>query len=53
MQTFGESAFDSVSAVFLKGQELYPEAGFLEKTHIQLCVRNQKQILGYFRSRVN
>lgn len=48
-----EPAFDSVRAVFLEGQELYPEAGFLEKTHIQLCVRNQKQVLGYFRPRVS
>jgi hypothetical protein len=47
----GLRAFDTVRAVFLEGQALYPDAGFLERTHIQLCVRNPRCILGYFRPR--
>ena len=45
-------AFDTVRAVFLEGTEIYPGAGFLERTHIQICVRNPAQIIGYFRPRV-
>ena len=48
----GEPEFDSVRAVFLEGNELYPQAGFLERTHIQICVRNPGRILGYFRPRL-
>lgn len=51
-QENGAQPFDTVRAVFLEGQELYPEAGFLERTHIQICVRNPSQIIGYFRPRV-
>jgi len=48
-----EPQFDTVRAVFLEGEELYPDAGFLGKTHIQICVRNTRQIMGYFRPRVD
>ncbi len=44
--------FDAVRAVFLEGEALYEHSGFLEKTHIQICVRNPKNILGFFRPRV-
>lgn len=40
--------FDSVRGVFWEGDELYPNAGFREKDHIQLCVRNPNCIKGYF-----
>lgn len=40
--------FDSVRGVFLEGDNIYPNAGFKEKTHIQLCIRNQNCIKGYF-----
>jgi hypothetical protein len=40
--------FDTVRAVFVEGEPLYPEAGFHEKNHIQLCVRNQAAIKAYF-----
>ena len=39
----------SVRALFPEGKELYPGAGFRDKTHIQICVRNPQQILGVFR----
>lgn len=41
--------FSTVRALFPEGNELYPDAGFWEKTHIQICVRESEQILGVFR----
>ena len=43
-----EKEFDSVRGVFWEGNELYPKAGFREKDHIQICVRNIDCIKGYF-----
>lgn len=40
--------YDSVRAAFWEGEPLYETAGFCEKNHIQLCVRNPQCILGYF-----
>lgn len=40
--------YDSVRGVFWEGDELYPNAGFREKDHIQICVRNPNCIKGYF-----
>lgn len=42
-------AFDTVRGAFLEGRPLYEGARIMEKTHIQLCVRNRASILGYFR----
>ena len=47
----GETEFDTVRAAFLEGEPLYPSAGFHRRTHIQLCVRRNAQIIGYFRPR--
>lgn len=41
-------AYDSIRGVFWEGQLLYPNAGFREKDHIQICVRNPNCIKGYF-----
>jgi hypothetical protein len=41
-------AFDSVRGVFFEGKELYPNAGFKEKNHIQIAIRNPNCIKGYF-----
>ena len=41
-------SFDSVRAVFFEGDDLYENAGFKEKNHIQICVRNPNCIKGYF-----
>lgn len=41
--------FDTVRALFPEGRELYASSGFLEKTHVQIAVRKQTQILGVFR----
>lgn len=40
--------FDSVKGAFIEGKPLYPNAGFHDKTHIQVCVRNPNCIKGYF-----
>lgn len=41
-------AYDSVRGVFWEGNPLYPNAGFAEKNHIQICVCNPNCIKGYF-----
>lgn len=41
--------YDSARGVFTEGAALYPTAGFHQKTHIQICVRNLACIRGYFR----
>lgn len=41
--------FATVRAMFPEGSDLYPGAGFRDKTHIQVCVREPEQILGVFR----
>jgi hypothetical protein len=45
------TAYDSVRGAFWEGKELYPNAGFKEKNHIQICVRNPNCIKGYFKPR--
>jgi hypothetical protein len=44
-----ERTFDTVRGVFVEGKKLYPNAGFRDKNHIQVCVRNPNCIKGYFR----
>lgn len=41
--------FSTVRAPFTEGGALYPGAKIQAKTHIQICVRNSKQIRGVFR----
>ncbi|MDR7120012.1 hypothetical protein [Rheinheimera soli] len=43
-----QSFIDSVRGMFPEGKDLYPNAGFREKNHIQLCIVNPNCILGYF-----
>jgi len=40
--------FDSVRSVFWEGKLLYENAGFREKNHIQICIRNPNCIKGFF-----
>ena len=40
--------YDSVRGVFWEGKQLYPNAGFAEKNHIQICICNPNCIKGYF-----
>jgi hypothetical protein len=44
-----QQPFDSVKGIFLEGDEIYPNAGFYDKTHIQICVRSPSSIKGIFR----
>lgn len=44
-----EPAFSSVRAMFTEGKDVYNGAGFKEKNHIQICVKNPNCIKGYFR----
>ena len=48
-QQLGTQPYATVRALFPEGSELYPGAGFRDKTHIQICVREPEQILGVFR----
>jgi len=47
----GEKEYDTVRGMFLEGQPLYVNAGFHEKNHIQICVKNVNCIKGYFHPR--
>jgi hypothetical protein len=40
--------FDSVRGAFIEGNPLYKNAGFHDKNHIQICIRNPNCIKGYF-----
>jgi hypothetical protein len=44
-------AADTVKGIFTEGQPIYPQAGFREKTHVQIAVRNLTAIKGVFRLR--
>lgn len=47
-QQANKRAYDSVRGVFWEGKPLYPNAGFAEKNHIQICICNPNCIKGYF-----
>lgn len=47
----GLKSFDSVRAVFVEGKPIYPDAGFNEKTHIQVSIINPNCIKGFFLER--
>ncbi len=44
--------YDSVRGVFFEGDDLYKNAGFKEKNHIQIAIRNQDCIKGFFIPRI-
>ena len=44
----GYPDFDSIRSPYFEGEPIYPNAYFMEKTHIQICVRNPECIKGYF-----
>jgi len=49
LEAQGLPAVDAVKGVFTEGKPIYPGAGFDEKTHIQIVIRNQNCIKGLFR----
>lgn len=48
-ETEGLEPYDTIRSVFSEGDELYPGTPFTEKSHIQLVVRDERSIRGYFR----
>ncbi len=44
----GRQSFDTIRAFFVEGEQIYPTAGIRERDHVQICVRDKKNILGYF-----
>lgn len=40
--------YDSVRGIFQEGAPIYEGSGFMEKTHVQLCIVNPNCIKGYF-----
>jgi hypothetical protein len=46
-----EEAFDSTRGLFVEGQLVYEGAGFHDKNHIQICIRNPNCIKGFFKPR--
>lgn len=48
MRQNGVKPYDSVRGVFIEGTPIYEDAGFYDKTHIQICIRNPNCIKGYF-----
>jgi len=48
-----ENPFDSVRGMFVEGGKIYSGAGFHEKTHVQIAIRNPDMIKGYFRPLIN
>jgi len=49
LETQNLPAIDTLKGVFTEGEPAYPGAGFREKTHIQIVVRNPRCIKGVFR----
>ena len=48
-QAEGLTPYDTIRSVFSEGDNLYPGTLFTEKSHIQLVVRDERRIRGYFR----
>jgi hypothetical protein len=44
----GHTAFDTVRGAFQEGEPIYEGAYLTMRNHIQICVRNQECIRGYF-----
>lgn len=45
------SIYDTVIGALLEDNDLYDEAGVTDKNHMQICVRKDDCIRGYFRVR--
>jgi hypothetical protein len=43
------SVYQTLRGVFVEGGEAYPGAGIMLKSHIQVSVRDQRCVLGFFR----
>lgn len=47
----GLPKYDTVIGALWEGEELYEDAGITDKNHMQICVRSEECIRGYFRVR--
>lgn len=47
----GDAPVDTVKGIFIEGEPIYETAGFYEKSHVQICVRNPDCIKGVFKIR--
>ena len=47
----GLPQYDTVIGALWEGKDLYQDAGITDKNHMQICVRNEECIRGYFRVR--
>lgn len=45
--------YDSVRAAFHEGGELYDGSAFTKQSHVQIAMRDENQVLGYFRPRID
>jgi hypothetical protein len=52
LQKEGKAPFETVRAFFVEGEPLYENAGLRSLDHIQICVRNPDNIIGYFLPRL-
>jgi hypothetical protein len=43
-----QKPFQTVRAFFVEGEPLYEDAGLRTLDHVQICVRNPENIIGYF-----
>jgi len=41
-------AYDTVVGALWEGNDLYDDAGVTDKNHMQICIRNEECIRGYF-----
>lgn len=48
-QENGLEPYDTVRGAFWEGEEIYPGAGFSNKGHVQIAVKNPSCVRGYFR----
>lgn len=48
MNASNEIPFDTIRSSFQERGELYPGSNFTTRLHIEICVRNQELIKGYF-----
>jgi hypothetical protein len=49
----GKDYYDTVRCVFQEGVEAFPGSKIMQKSHIQVAVRNPERIIGYFRPNVD
>ena len=48
IQEENDTPIDSIRCAFEEGKPSFPGSGILDKTHIQICVRNPACVKGYF-----